>query len=125
KKIVTLARLDNYDFLSESERERMDGFLASLRGLNPTVTFESPSDYAVLFTQSLVQPEPQTTTVEYFDPTAPPKFDPSRPVRPGSFLDNVLGPSPARYIGKPTASAPERISTSPLPNNYRVMNSRG
>lgn len=123
-KIVTLARLDNYNFLSTSERERMDGFLANLRGLNPIVTFESPSDYADLFTQQLAIQKPQATTVEYFDPTAPPRFDPNRPVQPGSIIDNILSKSPARYIGKPTTSAPERISTSPLPNTLRVMSSR-
>ncbi len=124
-KALTLARLDNYRYLStKPELERMDTLLSTLRALNPTMTFRTTSDYAALFTQELARPKPIISQVIYDDPTAPARFDPDRPIAPGNFLDNVLGEGQARFIGDPPNPAGEKVNTSPLPNNYRVMNSR-
>lgn len=124
-KALTLARLDNYRYLStKPELERMDALLATLRALNPTMTFRTTSDYAALFTQELARPEPTITQVTYIDPTAPPKFDPNRPIAPGNFLDNVLGKEQARFIGDPPEPASQKIYSSPLPNNYPVMGNK-
>ncbi len=122
---LTLARISNYQYLTTNvEKARMDAFLATLRDLNPSMTFESIYDYEALFTQEVARPVQQDTQVTYIDPTAPPQFDPNRPIAPGNFLDNILGRDETRFIGKPPKPAGERVNTNPLPNNQRVMRSR-
>ncbi len=123
-KLVTLARIDNYPFLSPVERSRMDEFLSTLRGLNPTMTFRSPSDYATLFTQQLVRPEPEAVTQTYQDPTAPPPFDPNRPIAPGNFLDHVTGPVQPRF-GSVTRTLRIKDFSAPIASNDVFGQRRG
>lgn len=124
-KALTLARLNNYRYLTTNvEKARMDAFLSTLRDLNPATSFESMSDYAALFTQEVARPVQQDTQVTYIDPTAPPKFDPNRPIAPGNFLDNILGRDETRFIGDPPKPVGAKVYSSPLPNNHRVMGSK-